>query len=143
MSRRPFLSIFSLLLLAVPVRLAMAQAADPKPHTIVVTLVQEGGPKPYAFKPSTFSAERGDTLRFVNGADMMHNVHFIAEARGSHLGAATMGPYLSTKGQVYSVVVDSRFTDGTYKLVCDPHAALGMTATLNVVEPSSKTTANR
>lgn len=136
MSRRPLLSIFSLLLLTVPVRLAMAQASDPAPHTIVVTLVQVAGAKPYAFQPATFSAERGDTLRFVNGADMMHDVHFVAEPAGSHLGSATMGPYVSTKGQVYTLVVDSRFTDGTYKLVCDPHAALGMTATLTVVEPT-------
>lgn len=136
MSRRSLLSIFSLLLLTVPVRLATAQASDPTPHTIVVTLAQVAGAKPYAFQPATFSAERGDTLRFVNGADMMHDVHFVAEPPGSHLGSATMGPYISTKGQVYTLVVDSRFTDGTYKLVCDPHAALGMTATLTVVEPT-------
>ncbi len=102
------------------------------PHLIVVTLVERPGSMPFAFEPATFTAERGDTLRFVQAAATMHNVHFKTQAKGAKLGGAAISPYLVAKGQSYTLVVDSRFTDGTYELVCDPHETIGMHAFLTV-----------
>ena len=110
-----------------------ASAAAPStPHTIVVKLVEQPGPKPYAFEPATFTARQGDTLKFVQDASVMHNVHFKTEPKGAKLGGAAMSQYLTTKGQAYVLVVDSRFTDGTYEIVCDPHEMVGMHAFLTV-----------
>ena len=112
---------------------ATASAAAPSaPHTIVIKLVEQPGPKPYAFEPATFTARQGDTLRFVQEAAVMHNVHFKSEPKGAKLGGAAMSQYLTTKGQEYVLVVDHRFTDGTYEIVCDPHEMVGMHAFLTV-----------
>ena len=102
------------------------------PHTIVVKLVEKGGSMPYAFDPASSVVARGDTVRFMEAAAVIHNVRFTKVAPGAKLGASATGPYLSTKGQTYDVVIDQRFTDGTYEFVCDPHAAIGMKGTLVV-----------
>jgi plastocyanin len=107
-------------------------AAARGPHTIVVKLVDKGGAIPYAFEPAIAVAQPGDTVRFIETAGVMHNVHFTKTAPGAKLGAAASGPYLTTKGQTYDVVIDRRFADGTYEYVCDPHAAIGMKGTLVV-----------
>lgn len=129
-------SFASAIALASPAIAQDASRAFSAPHTIVVTLVERAGPVPFAFEPSTFSAQRGDTLRFVQGAATMHNVHFKGTPKGSRLGSAATSPYLTVKGQAYSVVVDSRFAPGNYEIVCDPHEMVGMHATLTVAEPS-------
>lgn len=117
---------------------ATASAAAPSaPHAIVIKLVEQPGPKPYAFEPATFTARQGDTLRFVQEAAVMHNVHFKSEPKGAKLGGAAMSQYLTTKGQTYVLVVDSRFTDGTYEIVCDPHEMVGMHAFLTVTGAST------
>jgi plastocyanin len=107
--------------------------APSAPHTIIVSLIERpGAPKPYGFEPATFTAQRGDTLRFVQAASTLHNVHFKTQPKGAKLGSAAMSQYLTTKGQSYVLVVDSRFTDGTYEIVCDPHETIGMHAFLTV-----------
>jgi plastocyanin len=111
---------------------ANGQNAARGPHTIVVKLVDKGGAIPYAFEPAIAVAQRGDTVRFIETAGVMHNVHFTKQARGANLGRAAAGPYLTTKGQTYDVVIDGRFAEGTYEYVCDPHAAIGMKGTLVV-----------
>jgi plastocyanin len=109
------------------------QTAVPSgPHVIVVRLIEKTGPTPYAFDPANTQAQRGDTIRFTEAAGTLHNVRFTKQAPGAKLGAVAVGPYLSTKGQTYDVVIDKRFTDGTYEYVCDPHAAIGMKGTLVV-----------
>lgn len=122
------------LAVAVP---ATAQTAAPvapvAPHLIVVKLVERPGDKiRFAFDPATFTAGPGDTLEFVQLANTMHNVRFKTQPNGAKLGRAVVSRYLSTKGQTYSLVVDSRFTDGTYEIVCDPHGMMGMHAFLTV-----------
>lgn len=112
-----------------------ASLAAKAPRVIVVKLVEAPGSKvPFAFSPATFSARRGDTIRFVQQANTMHNVHFKTMPSGAKLGGAAMSPYLTTKGQAYTIVVDSRFTAGKYGIVCDPHEMLGMHATLTVTK---------
>lgn len=113
---------------------ATAPAAARAGHVIVVKLVERAGNKvPFAFEPAAFTAERGDTLRFVQASKTMHNVHFKTQPKGAKLGAAAMSPYLTTLGQAYNIVVDSRFTTGNYEIVCDPHQAIGMHGFLTVL----------
>ena len=119
-------------LIGLSVRASGQTLAPAHPHMVVVKLVEKGGPMPYAFEPATTVAQRGDTVRFMNAIDVMHNVRFTKEAAGSKLGAAITGPYLTAKGMTYDVVIDARFTDGTYTFVCDPHEAIGMKGTLIV-----------
>jgi plastocyanin len=107
-------------------------ATSSGPHMIVVKLVETGKPVPYAFEPAMAVAQRGDTLRFVEAAGVMHNVHFTKQAPGAKLGSAATGPYLMTKGQTYDLVIDGRFTEGTYEYVCQPHEMIGMKGTLVV-----------
>ena len=102
------------------------------PHTIVIKLVERPGAMPFAFEPATVTAHHGDTLRFVQSASTMHNVHFKTEPKGAKLGSAAMSQYLTAKGQSYSLVVDSRFVDGTYEVVCDPHELIGMHAFITI-----------
>lgn len=119
-------------ILALPAGASGQSTAQAVSHMIVVKLVEKGGALPYAFEPANVVAQHGDTLRFIEAAAVMHNVRFTKHARGAKLGAAESGPYLTTKGQTYDLVIDKRFTDGTYEYVCDPHAAIGMKGTLVV-----------
>lgn len=101
-------------------------------HMLVVKLVEKGGAMPYAFEPAITVAQPGDTVRFIEAAGVMHNVHFTKQASGAKLGSAATGPYLTTKGQTYDLVIDARFAAGRYEFVCEPHEALGMKGTLVV-----------
>src|SRR5512140_2957404 len=81
---------------------AQAQSAIPAPRApklIVVNLIQQPGKMPFAFDPATFTAEPGDTLRFVQAAETMHNVHFKVMPKGAKLGGAAISPYLTVAGQ--------------------------------------------
>jgi plastocyanin len=121
------------LALTAPAKAQTTAAVATVPHRVVVKLVERPGEKVrYAFDPATFTAEPGDTLEFVQFANTMHNVHFTTQPTGAHLGRAAVSRYLSTKGQTYDIVVDSRFADGTYEIVCDPHGMMGMHAFLTV-----------
>ena len=62
--------------------------ANGQTHMIVVKLVETGKAVPYAFEPAMAVAQRGDTLRFVEAAGVMHNVHFTKQAPGAKLGRA-------------------------------------------------------
>jgi len=133
MSRFKTLTIASLVaMLALSASANGQSAAAPGPHTIVVKLVDKGGAIPYAFEPAIAVAQPGDTVRFIETAGVMHNVHFTKTAPGAKLGAAATGPYLTTKGQTYDIVIDKRFAQGTYEYVCQPHEAIGMKGTLVV-----------
>lgn len=116
-------------------------AGSPGPHTIVINLVEQAGPKPFAFQPAEFTAHYGDTLRFVQQANTMHNVHIKTEPKGAKLGSAATSDYLTAKGQAYTIVVDRRFVAGAYEIVCDPHDMVGMHATLTVAAPATVTAA--
>ena len=130
-----FISSCVLALCAVPAP-ARAQASA-SPHLITIKLVEKPGDKlPFAFEPAAFSAERGDTLRFVQFANTIHNVHFKKVPSGAKLGGATSSGYLATKGQAITLVVDGRFAPGTYEIVCDPHETIGMHALLTVGAPA-------
>ena len=111
---------------------ALAQTAA-GPHLVTIKLIERPGDKlPFAFEPATFSAQKGDTLKFVQYANTIHNVHFKKVPSGAKLGSAMSSPYLAAKGQAITMVVDGRFVPGTYEIVCDPHELIGMHAFLTV-----------
>ena len=119
-------------LIAISASARAQTAASTHPHMVVIKLVEKGGAMPYAFEPATSIAQPGDTVRFLNAVDVMHDVRFTKEAAGSKLGSAITGPYLTAKGMTYDLVIDKRFTDGTYAFVCDPHEMIGMKGVLIV-----------
>jgi len=124
-------SLMTVSLAALLVLSAGANAQKPSgPHMLVVKLVDKGGAMPYAFEPAITVAQRGDTVSFVETAGVMHDVHFTKQASGAKLGGAVTGPYLTTKGQTYDLVINARFAEGRYEFVCEPHEALGMKGTL-------------
>lgn len=125
-------SLASGLAISLPAGAQNVAPGAPVPHVIVVSLVDRPGTMSFAFEPANFTAQRGDTLRFVQASATMHNVHFKTQPKGAKLGAAAISPYLTTKGQTYTIVVDSRFGEGKYEFVCDPHEAMGMRGFLTV-----------
>lgn len=139
---KPLMTVSLAALLVLSARANGQNAAAPGPHMLVVKLVEKGGAMPYAFEPAITVAQRGDTLRFIEAAGVMHNVHFTNQAPGAKLGAAATGPYLTTKGQTYDLVIDARFTEGRYEFVCEPHEAIGMKGTL-VVKSDGVAAGNR
>lgn len=112
---------------------AQAVLAGPRPHMVVVQLVLRNDPAhPFAFEPGVVQLQRGDTVRFVEAANVLHNVRFVTEAPGSKLGAAAVSPYLTRPGESYTLAIDSRFAAGKYEYICEPHQMLGMKGTLIV-----------
>jgi plastocyanin len=95
------------------------------------------------FAPAVFSAHRGDTVRFRNGAGGPHNVQFFADsippASGTLLDAAMPEEKISPlsshllleEDEVYQFVVPA-LPPGRYPFVCLPHFAMGMKGTLLV-----------
>jgi len=131
------------LAVALPAAAQKVAHSPPAPHVIVVRLVDRSGTMPFAFEPENFTAQRGDKLRFIQASATMHNVHFKTQPKGAKLGGAAISRYLTTKGQTYTIVVDSRFSEGKYELVCDPHEAIGMHAFLTVRGGTAGASANR
>ncbi len=101
------------------------------PQTIVVKMVDVSATE-YRFEPAEIMVSPGDTIRFEQTGQMPHNVEFKDVPEGSDLGTAAMGPFLTTLGQTYDLVVDTRFVEGTYDFVCTPHQTMGMTGTITV-----------
>lgn len=133
MSRKFCCLASSLAILCVRVAPMRAQSAPATGgHVVIVKLVTKAGSVPYAFEPASITAQQGDTLRFIEDAAVIHNVRFTSHPSGSKLGAATTGPYLTTKGETYDLIINGRFTVGHYDFVCDPHAMLGMHGVLTV-----------
>jgi len=119
--------------LATAASVSPAQTA-PAGHLIIVHLVDKPNGQ-FAFEPAAINAQRGDTVRFVQMSSAPHDIAFRSHPKGANLGSAAVSPYLITNGQTYDLVIDARFTDGTYAFACDPHEALGMRGTLTVGPP--------
>ena len=114
---------------------ALPLAAQNAPHMVVVKMSDAPGGR-FAFQPAAISAQRGDTVRFVQASSAPHDVDFRKIPKGAKLGAESAGPYVMTPGQTYDLVIDSRFVDGVYEFVCDPHESVGMRGALTVGPPS-------
>ncbi len=109
---------------------APAVATGGPGHLVVVKMVKQGND--YRFSPAAVTVQPGDTVRWLQASDAPHNVQFDSWAKGARIGSVRMGPYLTAPGQTYQLVVDQRFTAGTYAYECTPHGAMGMKASLTV-----------
>jgi plastocyanin len=114
---------------------ALPLAAQGAPHVITVKMADAPGGQ-FVFHPAAITAQRGDTVRFVQASSAPHDVDFKKVPKGAKLGAESTGPYVMTPGQTYDLVIDSRFVDGVYEFVCDPHESVGMHGTLTVGAPT-------
>jgi plastocyanin len=86
----------------------------------------------FKFDPAEITVNPGDTVRFVQSTITPHNVDFRSTPAGANLGAAKLGPFLTAAGQNYDLVIDARFSAGTYQFVCTPHEMMGMKGVLTV-----------
>ena len=104
-----------------------ASAVKKTGRTIQIEMVSDE--KGNYFSPNKFEAHRGDVLQFVLKAGV-HNVHFVADSNPGKSGLPPMSDFLQIPGQTLDLVVD--MAPGHYVFQCDPHAALGMVAKLEV-----------
>ena len=81
------------------------------------------------FEPATFTAKRGDVIRFtlISG---VHNVNFLADSNAGKAGLPPAGPMLQLPMQTHDVKVT--WEPGSYYYQCDPHALLGMVGRVTV-----------
>jgi len=126
-----FVFIIAGLILLLSASGASAQAG----HLILVKMVDKPNAQ-FAFEPAAIVAQHGDTVRFVQASSAPHNVHFDKLPKGAKLGDAATGPYIIGDGKTYDLIIDSRFVDGAYPFVCDPHQSVGMRGTLTVGPPT-------
>lgn len=109
--------------------------ARPEPvGKLVIVQAVDVSPTLFKFEPETVTVQVGDTVRFVQQSVAPHNVEFTDVPAGSKLGRARVGPYLLSRLQKYDIVIDARFTAGTYTYQCAPHASLGMVGSIIVTE---------
>jgi plastocyanin len=82
------------------------------------------------FDPNDFEVHRGDVIRYTLKSGV-HNVHFVADSNHNASGLPA-GPsdLLQLPGQTLDLKVT--WGEGKYYFQCDPHAALGMVAHVEV-----------
>ena len=81
------------------------------------------------FDPADFEAHQGDVIRFTLKTGV-HNVHFLPDSNTVKEGLPPASQLLQLPGQTLDLKVT--LPEGKYYLQCDPHAALGMKAKLEV-----------
>jgi len=102
-----------------------AKATTGKIITVTMTTDEKGS----YYTPTTIEASPGDVLRFTLKSGV-HNVSFPDSLNTIKDGLPKSSDFLQIPGQEYDLPVSMR--PGTYQFHCDPHAALGMKATLIV-----------
>ena len=108
---------------------ADSAAPDVKATGNIITVQMVTDEKGSYYDPSTIEASRGDVIRFTLKAGV-HNVSFPDSLNSIKDGLPKSSDFLQLPGQEYDLPVSMR--PGTYQFHCDPHAALGMKATLVV-----------
>ena len=86
------------------------------------------------FDPAEIEAHRGDVLRFTLKTGV-HNIHFLPDSNSIKDGLPPASTLLQLPGQTLDLKVTLK--EGKYYLQCDPHAALGMKAKLEVEDKES------
>ena len=104
-------------------------AADVQPTGKIIIVQMTTDEKGSYFSPAIIDASRGDVIRFTLKSGV-HNVSFPDSLNTGKDGLPESSEFLQLPGQEYDLPVSMR--PGTYQFHCDPHAALGMKATLNV-----------
>lgn len=112
-----------------PAETSPSAAAAVKPTGRVITVGMTTDEKGNYFSPSKLEAHRGDVLRFVLQAGV-HNVHFVPDSNPGRTGLPPVSDFLQIPGQTWDLTVT--LAQGQYVFQCDPHAALGMIARLEV-----------
>jgi plastocyanin len=130
MSRKSLLGL--LLLGVVTAGTAGWNRSAPPPGKLIIVKLIDVSATQYKFEPAAIIANPGDTVRFEQTAAMPHNVDFREVPAATKLGDGKAGPFLTSPGEKYDVVIDSRFAGGVHNFVCTPHEALGMKGTLTV-----------
>lgn len=107
---------------------------DESPTVHVVEIVSDLDAMSMYFEPRDLRIEKGDTVTWVNRADIDHNM--ITYPDGFPKGAVPFeSPYLSVAGDSWS----HTFTvEGTYEYHCVPHLVLGMEGTVVVGQASAE-----
>jgi plastocyanin len=101
---------------------------DPGGRIIVVQMLtdDQGNNR---FDPAKVEAHQGDVVRFTLKTGV-HNVHFLPDSNTVKTGLPAASPFLQLPGQ--SIDLKVSLPEGKYYFQCDPHAALGMMARLEV-----------
>jgi plastocyanin len=82
------------------------------------------------FTPNDFEVHKGDVIRYTLKSGV-HNVHFVADSNRNATGLPTQpSDLLQLPGQTIDLKVAA--PKGKYYFQCDPHAALGMVAHMEV-----------
>lgn len=121
----------------VPLVIAARPVRPPRAPKVVVVKTVDISATSFAFDPADITVIPGDTVRFTQTTATPHNVEFRAVPAGTNLGAARMGPFLTSAGATYDVVIDARFATGVHNYVCTPHEAMGMQGTIAVATPAA------
>lgn len=103
--------------------------ASVKPSGRVIEIEMTTDEKGNFFTPSKLEADRGDIVRFVLRSGV-HNVHFLPDSNPGKTGLPPASDFLQIPGQTWDFTVS--LAPGHYYFQCDPHAALGMVARLEV-----------
>lgn len=106
---------------------AAAPSVDPTGKVIRIEMTTDE--KGNYFKPNDIEAHRGDVLQFVLKTGV-HNVHFLPDSNPGRTGLPSASEFLQLPGQTWDFLVT--LAPGKYFFQCDPHAALGMVARLEV-----------
>ena len=106
---------------------------DPGGKIIVVQMLtdDQGNNR---FDPAEVEAHQGDVVRFTLKTGV-HNVHFLPDSNKVKTGLPAPSPLLQLPGQ--SIDLKVSLPEGKYYYQCDPHAALGMKARLEVENKES------
>jgi plastocyanin len=127
------LVIAAALLTAASAALAQAPAAsDVADGRVIFVKLIEKAPSVYAFEPANYTARPGDVIEFVQAAKAPHNVAFKTVPAGVDLAKLPPSEPLVTEGSTFILRIDSRFKNGKYEVVCQPHEAMQMKSTLTV-----------
>jgi plastocyanin len=102
-------------------------AIDPTGKTIKIQMVSDE--KGNYFSPNDIEAHRGDLLQFTLKTGV-HNVHFLPDSNPGKSNLPPASDFLQLPGQTFDFLV--ALAPGKYQFLCDPHAALGMVARLEV-----------
>lgn len=106
-------------------------------HNVEMTMV-DGQPR---YVPAQLTVKAGDVVRFVNKQGGPHNVAFWADSMPAGGAdaiqvadpmAALTSQMLMEVDAVVTVNIAANAPAGTYKFVCQPHQAQGMTGALTV-----------
>jgi plastocyanin len=81
------------------------------------------------FDPNQIEAHQGDVIRYTLKSGV-HNVHFLPDSNTIKTGLPEASALLQLPGQTIDLKVT--LLPGKYYFQCDPHAALGMKAHLEV-----------